>query len=162
MRLAVLLGQHRAEPPLGFQPHNMQAYFAGFRFGSGMASLAHMQERLAAIADVTVFENPRQNTPRSMRQDSDFSHRMVAEMADDSQFSEFQLNHGTKLDAVRMTTAIASNDTLHQDDMIDLLESTRGRALDIILRSDGYTATIMKQDAVAAEAAGDRRQTVSA
>lgn len=145
----LLKTQHQTEPPLGFQPTNMKAYLAGFRFGSGMASLAHMQERLAAIADVTVFENrrPLPTEPISGRQQSDFSNQMVAEMADRNDpnlFSEFQLHHGTKLDVVRSATARASRNTDYQPEMLEYLEATREATVDIVLQSDGYRAKIMQ------------------
>ena len=154
---ALLRTQHRSDPPLMFQPENMEAYLAGFRFGSGMPSLAHLQERLAAIADVAVFEDVQKpsfyeypGAPSSQvyneRRDFDFSRRMVAEMANDDQFSEFQLRHGGKLDAVRSISNAARQDTNRQDDMMDLLNSTRGKTFDIILRSDGFTADMQVAD----------------
>jgi len=143
---ALLRTQHQSDPPLMFQPENMKAYLAGFRFGSGMPSLAHLQERLAAIADVTVFENTRRDnlSDRRKGKESDFSQQMIAGMAEDSLFSEFQLRNVGKLDSVRVITQLAVNDTRNQDDMLDLLQATKGSCMDIILRSDGYTATIQK------------------
>lgn len=154
---ALLRTQHQSDPPLMFQPDNMKAYLAGFRFGSGMPSLAHLQERLAAIADVAVFEDmqkPSHYDVPSLRpvdaynpkRDFDFSRRLVAEMAADEQFTEFQLRHGGKLEGVRDISNLARRDTSHQGNMLDLLHSTRGKAFDIILRSDGYTADIQVAD----------------
>ena len=149
---AFLRTQHQSDPPLMFQPERMEAYLAGFRFGSGMPSLAHLQERLAAIANVTVFEDMQksQRTPYDRgtdgeyyddRRDFDFSRRLVAEMADKDVFPgriiEFM---GGKFNAVRSMTNAAQQDTNQQGDMLDVLNSTRGKTFDIILRSDGYTA----------------------
>lgn len=154
---ALLRTQHQSDPPLMFQPQNMEAYLAGFRFGSGMPSLAHLQERLAAIADVAVFEDVQKPSPYespsarpsetyNSRRDFDFSRRLVAEMADDERFTDFQLRHGGKFEGVRDISNLARQDTSQQDNMMDLLNSTRGRAFDIILRSDGYTADIQVAD----------------
>ncbi len=152
---ALLKTIHKGEPPLKFQPEGMEAYFAGFRFGSGMASLAHMQERLAAIANVTVFEDRQKpfRDPLSRgtdsqyynpRTDMDFSRRMVAAMAKDEDFPgrTLEFADGNKLSVVRGMTGLAAQDTNHQDDVLELLESVRGSTFDVILKSDGYTATI--------------------
>lgn len=154
---ALLRTQHQSDPPLMFQPENMKAYLAGFRFGSGMPSLAHLQERLAAIADVAVFEDiqkpsfyerpgARPSETYNSKRDFDFSRRLVAEMADEDRFSDFQLRHGGKFEGVRDISNLARNDTSQQDNMMDLLNSTRGKTFDIILRSDGYTADIQVAD----------------
>lgn len=148
---ALLKTQHQKEPPLSFQPHNMKAYLGGFRFGSGAPSLAHMQERFAAQAEVAVFENPQKQSRQAYHRegdeyydpsvDFDFSRRIVAEMLREADL-EYPLEIGqSKFNAVRGASNLALEVAgMAQDTMINMLEATRGRTYRIRLFCDGYTA----------------------
>lgn len=129
---AYLRTQHKGEMPLTFRPQNMRAYFAGHSFGSGMPCLQHSQERPAGMTDISVFENPdgMYDWPPSPYQ-YDFPRRLVAEM------------NGETLKYVRKTACeYARNTDAYHFLMEMILDNARGKMFDIILRCDGYTATI--------------------
>ncbi len=136
---AFLRTQHQRETPLTLDTTNMKAYLGGYRLGSGMPSLAHSQERMAAVAKVSVFENMhgvgyRYPAPRG---DYDFSRRLLAEMDDDAPWP----TSNNKLDEIRQLMAMYAKDTVMWGMQLDdLIERTRGKTFDIILRCDGYTA----------------------
>jgi hypothetical protein len=138
---AFLRTQHQRETPLTLDTTNMKAYLGGFRLGSGMPSLAHSQERMAAVAKVSVFEDVHDVAYRypALAGDYDFSRRLVAEMDDCSPWRTVQ----NKLDEIRQLMAFYSRDTLMWGMQLDeLIDRTRGKTFDIVLRSDGYTAKL--------------------
>jgi hypothetical protein len=130
----LLRTRHQQELSLQFQPKDdMYAYFAGFRFGSGMPGILHNQERVAGLAEVTVFEKigDRAYDLPGYADDYDFSRRLVAEMS------------GHTLDTVRQITGRYALATNTYRFMLDsMLDDARGKIFDVILRCDGYTATL--------------------
>ncbi len=146
---AFLRTQHQGETPLTLDTTGMKAYLGGFFFGSGMASMAHSQERMAAVAKVTVFEN-RVNYHVPSRKDDptdfnlgtyDFSRRLLAEM-DDEPVRDADGGISKLREIRELIYWYSRNTNAYIASVDDLLDRTRGKMFDVILRSDGHTATL--------------------